>query len=104
MLGEEAKVLLGFLPNSTHSSSQVKAAYKKKALETHPDRFPLSQISLAESNFKPISAAYTCLQSGKLIDYLISVSILSSYYKVNRVCYFLQSVHYRCEKRSSDCR
>ncbi|PWA96473.1 chaperone DnaJ-domain superfamily protein [Artemisia annua] len=65
MLGEEAKVLLGFLPDSTPSSSQVKEAYKKKALETHPDRFPLSQRSLAESNFKLISEAYTCLQSGK---------------------------------------
>nr|XP_043622250.1 dnaJ homolog subfamily B member 8 isoform X2 [Erigeron canadensis] len=64
MFGEEAKVLLGFLPNSTPSSSQVKAAYKKKALETHPDRFPLSQRSVAESNFKLISEAYTCLQSG----------------------------------------
>ncbi|CAI9300358.1 unnamed protein product [Lactuca saligna] len=64
MLGEEAKVLLGFLPNSTPSSSQVKAAYKKKAWETHPDRFPVSQRSLAESNFKQISEAYTCLQSG----------------------------------------
>ncbi|XP_071686739.1 uncharacterized protein [Rutidosis leptorrhynchoides] len=64
MLGEEAKLLLGFLPDSTPSSSQVKAAYKKKALETHPDRFPLSQRSLAESNFKLISEAYTCLQSG----------------------------------------
>ncbi|GKE25455.1 chaperone DnaJ-domain superfamily protein [Tanacetum coccineum] len=62
MLGEEAKVLLGFLPDSTPSSSQVKEAYKKKALETHPDRFPLSQRSLAESNFKLISEAYTCLQ------------------------------------------
>ncbi|KAI3679573.1 hypothetical protein L2E82_51236 [Cichorium intybus] len=64
MLGEEARVLLGFLPNSKPSSSQVKAAYKKKAWETHPDRFPVSQRSLAESNFKLISEAYTCLQPG----------------------------------------
>ncbi|MFS7931119.1 putative DnaJ domain, Chaperone J-domain superfamily [Helianthus anomalus] len=64
MLGDEARELLGFPPNSTPSSSQVKAAYKKKAWETHPDRFPNSQKSLAESNFKLISEAYSCLQSG----------------------------------------
>ncbi|KAL8236166.1 hypothetical protein R6Q59_017247 [Mikania micrantha] len=64
MYGDEAKVLLGFLPNSTPSSSQVKEAYKKKAWETHPDRFPVSQKPIAESNFKLISEAYTCLQSG----------------------------------------
>ncbi|KAK9055886.1 hypothetical protein SSX86_026973 [Deinandra increscens subsp. villosa] len=64
MLGDEARMLLGFLPNSTPSSSQVKAAYKKKAWETHPDRFPISEKSIAESNFKLISEAYACLQSG----------------------------------------
>ncbi|KAI3741723.1 hypothetical protein L1987_59397 [Smallanthus sonchifolius] len=58
MLGDEARVLLSSRFNS------VKAAYKKKAWETHPDRFPVSQKSLAESNFKLISEAYTCLQSG----------------------------------------
>ena len=124
MIDEEARVLLGFLPNSSPSSSQVsittiykyllllvvlllhvvlicqvKAAYKKKAWETHPDRFPLSQRSLAESNFKlvylylistshsfpfllstfsQISEAYTCLQpaSGNFIFYL---SLVISY-------------------------
>ncbi|KAJ9547584.1 hypothetical protein OSB04_020127 [Centaurea solstitialis] len=63
MIDSEARKLLGFLPNSSPSSSQVKSAYKKKAWETHPDRFPLSQRSHAESNFKLISEAYTCLQS-----------------------------------------
>ncbi|XP_076913929.1 protein CAJ1-like [Bidens hawaiensis] len=65
MLGDEARVLLGFPPNSSPSSSQLKAAYKQKAWETHPDRVPVSQKPIAESNFKLISEAYACLQSGK---------------------------------------
>ncbi|XP_024966195.1 uncharacterized protein LOC112506412 isoform X2 [Cynara cardunculus var. scolymus] len=77
MLGEEARMLLGFFPNSSPSSSQVKAAYKKKAWETHPDRFPLSQRSLAESNFKLISEAYTCLQSGSGVSRQVSASGLT---------------------------
>lgn len=31
---------------------QVKAAYKRKAWEFHPDRFPLDEKSHAESKFK----------------------------------------------------
>ncbi|KVI12476.1 uncharacterized protein LOC112506412 isoform X1 [Cynara cardunculus var. scolymus] len=79
MLGEEARMLLGFFPNSSPSSSQVKAAYKKKAWETHPDRFPLSQRSLAESNFKLISEAYTCLQSGSGVSRQVSASGTNSW-------------------------
>jgi curved DNA-binding protein CbpA len=41
----------------------VKAAYKKKALENHPDRFPPDCKSQAEARFKLISEAYTRLRS-----------------------------------------
>ncbi|GKA24971.1 ribonuclease H-like domain-containing protein [Tanacetum coccineum] len=47
-----------------HNWKECQSSYKKKALETHPDRFPRSQISIDESNFNLISKAYTCLQSG----------------------------------------
>ncbi|XP_027352630.1 uncharacterized protein LOC113863297 [Abrus precatorius] len=64
MDAEEAKTLLGFPPNSRPSPSQVKSAYKKKVWESHPDLFPSHEKLLAESKFKMISEAYTCLLSG----------------------------------------
>ncbi|KAF5743843.1 hypothetical protein HS088_TW08G00431 [Tripterygium wilfordii] len=64
MLGDEARVLLGFPANSRPSPSQVKAAYRKKVWESHPDLFPVGEKSKAESKFKLISEAYTSLVSG----------------------------------------
>ncbi|KAL5561091.1 hypothetical protein UlMin_030838 [Ulmus minor] len=64
MRGDEARVLLGFCPNSRPCVSEVKAAYRKKVWESHPDLFPPSQKPWAESNFKLISEAYTRLLSG----------------------------------------
>ncbi|KAJ6940738.1 hypothetical protein NC651_006767 [Populus alba x Populus x berolinensis] len=64
MQGDEARVLLGFPPNSRPSLSQVKAAYRKKVWESHPDLFPLHEKPGAESKFKLISEAYTYLQTG----------------------------------------
>ncbi|KAK8495414.1 hypothetical protein V6N13_061054 [Hibiscus sabdariffa] len=64
MQGEEARLLLGFPANSRPTPSQIKAAYRKKVWESHPDLFPLHQKSSAESKFKMIAEAYTCLQSG----------------------------------------
>ncbi|ANM65453.1 Chaperone DnaJ-domain superfamily protein [Arabidopsis thaliana] len=61
---EEAKILLGFPPNSRPDPSQVKAAYRKKVWESHPDLFPDDQKLVAESKFKSISEAYSCLESG----------------------------------------
>ncbi|XP_038709542.1 dnaJ homolog subfamily B member 8 isoform X3 [Tripterygium wilfordii] len=63
MLGDEARVLLGFPANSRPSPSQVKAAYRKKVWESHPDLFPVGEKSKAESKFKLISEAYTSLVS-----------------------------------------
>ncbi|CAH2063116.1 unnamed protein product [Thlaspi arvense] len=62
---EEAKILLGFPPNSRPDPSQVKAAYRKKVWESHPDLFPDDQKLGAESKFKSISEAYSCLESGR---------------------------------------
>ncbi|XP_077218280.1 chaperone DnaJ-domain superfamily protein isoform X2 [Tasmannia lanceolata] len=64
MKGNEARELLGFPPNSRPTPSQVKVAYKRKVWESHPDRFPLHEKSHAESKFKLISEAYSCLQAG----------------------------------------
>ncbi|KAI3449338.1 hypothetical protein Pfo_006003 [Paulownia fortunei] len=64
MQSDEAKILLGFPPNSLPSQSQVKAAYRRKAWETHPDRFPAHEKAQAECKFKLILEAYTFLNSG----------------------------------------
>nr|GMD70874.1 DnaJ homolog subfamily B member 2 isoform X2 [Ipomoea batatas] len=64
MLADEAKTLLGFSPNCRPSPSQVKAAYRRKVWETHPDRFPAHEKSNAECKFKMICEAYSCLCSG----------------------------------------
>ncbi|KAF7818083.1 Heat shock protein DnaJ, N-terminal [Senna tora] len=87
MEGDEARLLLGFAPNSRPTSSEVKAAYKKKIWESHPDLFPAHEKPHAESRFKLISEAYTSLLSGNSPDPL---------YKVLQyviVCKFLKRVH-----------
>ncbi|XP_057965938.1 uncharacterized protein LOC131156345 isoform X2 [Malania oleifera] len=61
---DEARILLGFPPNSRPTQFQVKSAYKKKVWESHPDRFPVHEKCHAESQFKLISEAYSCLRSG----------------------------------------
>ncbi|PKI35571.1 hypothetical protein CRG98_044025 [Punica granatum] len=63
MRGDEARVLLGFPHNSRPTPSQVKAAFKKKVWESHPDLFPVNEKLKAESRFKRISEAYSCLLS-----------------------------------------
>ncbi|OMO82247.1 hypothetical protein COLO4_23146 [Corchorus olitorius] len=52
MQGDEARLLLGFPPNSRPTPSQVKAAYRKKVWESHPDLFPVHEKPAAESKFK----------------------------------------------------
>ncbi|KAF3436602.1 hypothetical protein FNV43_RR23694 [Rhamnella rubrinervis] len=64
MQGDEARLLLGFPPSSRPTPEQVKAAYKRKVWESHPDLFPAHKKPHAESNFKLISEAYNCLLSG----------------------------------------
>ncbi|XP_009760069.1 uncharacterized protein LOC107827056 isoform X1 [Nicotiana tabacum] len=63
MLVDEAKILLGFSTNSCPTPCQVKAAYRRKVWETHPDCFPVHLKPDAELKFKMISEAYTCLLS-----------------------------------------
>ncbi|KAJ8899005.1 hypothetical protein K2173_008828 [Erythroxylum novogranatense] len=64
MQGDEARVLLGLPPDSHPSTSQVKAAYKKKVWECHPDLFPTHEKARAESHFKMVSEAYSFLLPG----------------------------------------
>ncbi|KAL8054575.1 hypothetical protein ABFX02_04G001800 [Erythranthe guttata] len=78
-----AKMLLGLAPNSHPSQSQVKDAYRSKAWETHPDRFPAHLKSQAESNFKLVSEAYTTLLSsagGATRRQSVQTGAASSYY------------------------
>ncbi|KAL2935037.1 Chaperone protein DnaJ [Bienertia sinuspersici] len=63
MKSGEARLLLGFPPNSHPTPSQVKAAYKRKVWDVHPDRVPVDKRIYAESQFKTISEAYNCLLS-----------------------------------------
>ncbi|XWS76719.1 hypothetical protein CRYUN_Cryun01aG0201900 [Craigia yunnanensis] len=74
MQGDEARLLLGFPPNSRPTPSQVKAAYRKKVWESHPDLFPVHEKPSAESKFKLIAEAYTCLQSAS--RYKVSALVL----------------------------
>ncbi|XP_058076159.1 uncharacterized protein LOC131224790 isoform X5 [Magnolia sinica] len=60
---DDARELLGFSSDSHPTPSQIKAAYRRKAWESHPDRFPAHEKSHAESKFKSISEAYSCLQA-----------------------------------------
>ncbi|RZC48784.1 hypothetical protein C5167_017208 [Papaver somniferum] len=62
MQGDEARELLGLSSTSHPTPSQVKAAYKRKAWESHPDRFPANEKLSAETKFKLISEAYSCLK------------------------------------------
>ncbi|TVU37655.1 hypothetical protein EJB05_10981, partial [Eragrostis curvula] len=55
MRSSEAMELLGFPPYSRPSPSEVKAAYRKMVMESHPDRFPEHLKSQAESKFKEVS-------------------------------------------------
>ncbi|KAJ8435229.1 hypothetical protein Cgig2_028415 [Carnegiea gigantea] len=54
MKTREARLLLGFPPDYRPTPSQVKAAYKRKAWDVHPDRFPANERSYAESQFKMV--------------------------------------------------
>ncbi|XP_041022119.1 protein CAJ1 isoform X6 [Juglans microcarpa x Juglans regia] len=64
MRGDEARTLLGFPPNYRPTLPQVKAAYRRKVWESHPDLFPAQEKPHAEYKFKLISEAYSCLLSG----------------------------------------
>ncbi|KAL3827736.1 hypothetical protein ACJIZ3_016538 [Penstemon smallii] len=75
MQADEARILLGFPPDSRPSLSQVKDAYRKRVWETHPDRFPVHEKAQAESKFKLISEAYTFLNSGKFISSIMPYSL-----------------------------
>ncbi|XP_048226384.1 protein CAJ1 isoform X3 [Ricinus communis] len=67
MQGDEARVLLGFPPSSRPTPSQIKAAYRKKVWESHPDLFPVQEKPCAESRFKSISEAYALLLSDHML-------------------------------------
>ncbi|KAL0436037.1 UNVERIFIED_CONTAM: protein CAJ1 [Sesamum radiatum] len=75
MRGDEAKILLGFLPNSIPSPTQVKAAYRRKALETHPDRFPPHLKPDAESKFKLISEAYSFFTNTASYSWVVKTGV-----------------------------
>ncbi|KAJ1292086.1 hypothetical protein BS78_02G365300, partial [Paspalum vaginatum] len=65
MRSSEAMELLGFPPYSRPSPSEVKAAYRRMVMESHPDRAPAHLKSQAELKFKEIAEAYSCLKDGR---------------------------------------
>ncbi|KAL9691200.1 hypothetical protein QQ045_011619 [Rhodiola kirilowii] len=81
MQGDEARLLLGFPPNSRPSYSQIKAAYRKKVLECHPDRVPQHLKPSAESQFKMVKPCSQFMFSS--ISFLV-VLIKYSYSRVVR--------------------
>ncbi|XP_043708699.1 uncharacterized protein LOC122657953 isoform X4 [Telopea speciosissima] len=70
MQGDEAREVLGFPPNSHPTPLQVKAAYKRRAWETHPDRFPAHEKSHAESKFKLLNQRRVKVDSVQLAEWL----------------------------------
>ncbi|XP_048226382.1 uncharacterized protein LOC107260937 isoform X1 [Ricinus communis] len=78
MQGDEARVLLGFPPSSRPTPSQIKAAYRKKVWESHPDLFPVQEKPCAESRFKSISEAYALLLSVFICKLLLNSYLFSS--------------------------
>ena len=65
--------LLGVLPSAT--PDELKAAYRRKALEHHPDRHASDEREKAEQAFKAISEAYAKLTDpGKRTDPLESLT------------------------------
>ncbi|RZB49164.1 hypothetical protein D0Y65_052238 [Glycine soja] len=66
MDADEARILLGFPPNSRPNPSQVFSFSHSQVLLNLDDEQVLCLLlfPLTESKFKLISEAYTCLQSG----------------------------------------
>uniref|UniRef100_A0A453AZ28 J domain-containing protein n=1 Tax=Aegilops tauschii subsp. strangulata TaxID=200361 RepID=A0A453AZ28_AEGTS len=52
---------------------QVKAAYRRMVMESHPDRVPTHEKPQAESKFKQIVEAYSCLKDGMLFTLITSL-------------------------------
>lgn len=46
------------------SNTEIKAAYRRRALECHPDVVPLTDKASAESEFRRVSEAYAILSNG----------------------------------------
>ncbi|XP_062186590.1 uncharacterized protein LOC133890156 [Phragmites australis] len=78
MRSSEAMELLGFPPYSWPSPSEVKAAYRRMAMESHPDRFPTHLKSQAESKFKEVAEAYSCLKDGRRLGSRMEVHVMRS--------------------------
>uniref|UniRef100_J3MND5 J domain-containing protein n=1 Tax=Oryza brachyantha TaxID=4533 RepID=J3MND5_ORYBR len=82
MRSSEAMELLGLPAHSRPSPSEVllsvKAAYRRMVMESHPDRVPTHQKSQAESKFKQISEAYSCLKDGRRYGSRMEVHVMRS--------------------------
>ncbi|XP_072147765.1 uncharacterized protein [Setaria viridis] len=90
MRSSEAMELLGFPPYSRPSPSEVKAAYRRMVMESHPDRVPTHLKSQAELKFKErwsilicphrhqISEAYSCLKDGRRSGSRMEVHVMRS--------------------------
>ncbi len=66
MTTREAYELLGLKPPV--DAEAVRSAYRRKALETHPDRFPESQRIFQERRFMEVREAYARLRADGFPD------------------------------------
>ncbi|KAM3364439.1 hypothetical protein ACQJBY_014656 [Aegilops geniculata] len=78
MRSSEAMELLGLAPYSRPSPSEVKAAYRRMVMESHPDRVPTHQKPQAESKFKQVVEAYSCLKDGRRFGNRMEVHVMRS--------------------------
>nr|BAC79526.1 unknown protein [Oryza sativa Japonica Group] len=61
--------LLGLPAHTRPSPSEVKAAYRRMVMESHPDRVPTHQKSQAESKFKQVRYRLISDHCGKLLGH-----------------------------------
>ena len=59
--------ILGLDPSQIYSDHDIQAAYRKKAMKTHPDKHPPSQRAQRTREFHQLSNAYNALLNAKRV-------------------------------------
>jgi DnaJ-class molecular chaperone len=64
MSNRESYVVLGLDPSGAYTEAEIKAAFRAKALEYHPDTNKTNKAE-AEKNFLKLMEAYNALKGSK---------------------------------------